>query len=116
MQAVDCANRCPTCPLRDPNHEPIIMAEVGSISIPVVGTRNYGYTVSLREPAPTVSDVVVANNDGSVISRFLMPRQAWYDGSAKRAFEECTQPTEVRSGFLGLRKSLGCTAVINLSK
>jgi hypothetical protein len=119
MNKVPCPELCADCPLRSMlSVEPEYLEVVGSRTLPEVSYGNVGgnsVSIGIEYGAgPKQLEVALTTEASKTGPAFWLREGVWRSGVVQQAFEDCSQPTQLRSGFLKLSKQAVCGALANI--
>lgn len=123
MTKIPCPELCADCPLKIwALTEPRYLEEVGERALGKIDTTPEGHnTVSFdfeygRVVGPRLAEVALLSEGADSGPAFWVKGEVWESGAVQKAFEECHQPTNVRTGFLKLGKKAVCAATLEFAQ
>lgn len=122
MKTVDCPRLCETCPIRNYiEGEPVTMTEtayelrVEAVVDPITKENVYAYDfVNGMPTTKRLSTIAIANEIGKKGFRFQAKGEDWDSGQTVKEFEDCQGPSQIKSGFLNLKRLTVCSALKNI--
>ena len=123
MKSKECVELCDNCPLRTmfpsvplPIEKDLYLTKVGEAAIPQTWIDNAGsgHIEIDNVHGPKQVEIAILPEGSESGPAFYFRESTWSNGAVEKAFENCTEPKQIRSGFLKLSKSAVCSALSEL--